>query len=135
MFAQQVRRGGRAVLTRVLIVDDTACCRRVVCELLERRGYQVAGEARCVAEALRLAEGLQPDAALLDVHLPDGNGFELAAQLKRSQPGMALLMTSSDFDDRFYALAHASGARGFVPKSELAQVALDRFWPGNHHGP
>jgi DNA-binding NarL/FixJ family response regulator len=102
-----------------------------VCELLERRGYQVAGEAEGVAAALRMAVDIQADAALLDIHLRDGNGFELAAQLTRSQPQIAVLMTSSDFDDRFYALADASGARGFVPKSQLAQVELGRFWPGS----
>lgn len=118
---------------RVLIVDDAKCCRRVVCELLERRGYRVAGQAESVAAALRLAEDIQPDAALLDIYLPDGNGFELAAQLTCSQPTIAVLMTSSDFDDRFYALADASGARGFVPKSQLAQVELARFWPAHEH--
>jgi DNA-binding NarL/FixJ family response regulator len=119
---------------RVLIVDDTPGCRRIVCELLERRGYEVAGEAASVGAALRLAQSIQPDAALLDVHLPDGNGFDLAARLTQSQPGMAVLLTSSEFDDRFYAMADASGARGFVPKSQLAQVELQRFWPGNHRG-
>ncbi|HTX09972.1 MAG TPA: response regulator [Solirubrobacteraceae bacterium] len=116
---------------RVLIVDDTTCCRQTVCELLERRGYEVAGEAAGVDAALRMAESIQPDAALLDVHLPDGNGFELAERLTRSHPGMAVLLTSADFDEHFYARADASGARGFVPKSQLAQVKLERFWPGN----
>lgn len=119
---------------RVLIVDDTACCRQIVCELLERRGYEIAGEAAGVAAALRLAESIKPDAALLDVHLPDGSGFELAERLTRSQPGMAVLLTSADFDEHFYARADASGARGFVPKSQLAQVELEPFWRGNHRG-
>lgn len=88
---------------RVLIVDDTTCCRQIVCELLERRGYEIAGEAAGVAAALGLAERIQPDAALLDVHLPDGDGFDLAEQLTRSQPGMAVLLTSADFDEHFYA--------------------------------
>jgi hypothetical protein len=42
----------------------------------------------------------------------------------------AVLLTSADFDEHFYARADASGARGFVPKSQLAQVELERFWPG-----
>jgi two-component system, NarL family, response regulator DesR len=120
------------IALRVLIVDDTPGCRRIVCELLERRGYEVAGQAASVVAALRLAESIQPDAALLDVHLPDGDGFDLAARLTRSQPSIAVLLTSSEFDDRFYARADASGARGFVPKSQLAQVELERFWPVNH---
>lgn len=105
-----------------------------MCELLERRGYQVAGEAEGFAAALRMAEDIQADAALVDIRLADGDGFDLAARLTRSQPKIAVLMTSGEFDDRFYSLADASGARGFVPKSQLAQVELERFWPANHHG-
>jgi DNA-binding NarL/FixJ family response regulator len=46
--------------------------------MLARRGYEIAGEAETVAAALRLAESVQPDAALVDIRLPDGDGFELA---------------------------------------------------------
>jgi two-component system, NarL family, response regulator DevR len=123
-----------AIARRVLIVDDAPGCRRIVCELLERRGYEVAGEAASVVAALRLAESIQADAALVDLRLPDGNGFDLSVRLTRLKPGMAVLLTSSEFDDRFYAMADASGARGFVPKSQLAQVELEQFWPGNHRG-
>jgi hypothetical protein len=44
---------------------------------------------------------------------------------------MAVLLTSADFDEHFYAAADASGARGFVPKSQLAQAELERFWSSN----
>ncbi|HJS92954.1 MAG TPA: response regulator transcription factor [Solirubrobacteraceae bacterium] len=114
---------------RVLIVDDSACYRQVICELLARRGYEIAGEAESIAAALRLAGTVQPDAALVDVRLPDGNGFELAARLTRSYPQIAVLMTSSQFDHNFHARAGASGALGFVPKSRLAQIEFEAFWP------
>ena len=113
---------------RVVIVDDSPACRGVIRELLERRGYDVAGEAGCAAGAVELVKRLSPDAVLLDVHLPDGNGFELAAQLREQRPGLAILLTSIDFDSGFYALADVSGARGFVPKSQLAHVQFDLFW-------
>ncbi|HET6870635.1 MAG TPA: response regulator [Solirubrobacteraceae bacterium] len=113
---------------RVLIVDDAPFYRRIVRELLTRRGYEVAGEAETFAAALRLAEALAPDAALVDVRLPDGDGFELAARLTQSYPWMAVLLTSSEFDHRFYALADASGARGFVLKPHLAQIEFETFW-------
>lgn len=113
----------------VLIVDDTPVCRCVVRELLERRGYGIAGEAGSAAMALDFVERLAPEAALLDVHLPDENGFELAARLTGSHPNLAVLLTSADVERRFYALADLSGARGFVPKDQLAQVELATFWP------
>lgn len=113
---------------RVLVVDDAPFFRRVICELLSRRGYLIAGEAATAAQALELAERLQPDAVLLDVHLPDANGFELAARLTHAHPALAVLLTSLDFESNFYALADMSGARGFVPKAELAGVEFTTFW-------
>jgi two-component system response regulator DesR len=77
---------------------------------------------------------VQPDAALLDVRLPDGNGFELAARLAGSYPRLAVLITSSQFDFNFYARADASGARGFVPKSQLARIEFESFWPRDRGG-
>ncbi|MGN6872339.1 MAG: response regulator transcription factor [Solirubrobacteraceae bacterium] len=124
MFAPRADRSD----LRVLIVDDAPFYRRVVCELLARRGYEVAGEAETMAVALRLAEALQPDAALIDVHLPDGDGFELAARLTRSYPSMAVLLTSSEHNQSFHARADAVGARGFVPKPHLAQIEFETFW-------
>jgi DNA-binding NarL/FixJ family response regulator len=113
----------------VLIVDDTAACRCVVGELLERRGYRIAGEAESAAVALDLVERVTPDAVLLDVHLPDANGFEVALRLTNSRPTLTVLMTSVHAERSFYARAQASGARGFVPKGQLAQVDLAEFWP------
>jgi two-component system, chemotaxis family, chemotaxis protein CheY len=119
----------------VVIVDDSSACRRVIRELLERRGYQVTGEAGCAAAAVDLVGRLSPDAVLLDVHLPDASGFDLAAQLREQHPGLAILLTSIDFQSNFYALADVSGARGFVPKHQLAQVQFDLFWSNRRDRP
>jgi two-component system, NarL family, response regulator DesR len=124
MFAPQAAR----THLPVLVVDDAPFYRRVVCELLARRGYEVAGEAETVAAALSLAEAVQPDAALIDVHLPDGDGFDLAARFLQLYPWMAVLLTSSEVNHNFYARAAAVGARGFVPKPHLAQIEFDSFW-------
>ncbi len=66
---------------------------------------------------------------LLDINLPDGNGFDLTARIREVSPEAAVLLTSSDFDDRFYAMAEAHGARGYVPKGQLAHVEFGSFWP------
>lgn len=122
-------RGDSLRQVSVLIVDDVAVWRGAVRELFERRGYGIAGEADRAATAVESVKRLVPDAVLLDVHLPDGNGFEVAGRLTRDHPGLAVLLTSVDFDHHFYALADLCGARGFVPKSQLARVELERFWP------
>ena len=113
---------------RVLIVDDSSCFRQVARALLERRGYDVVGEASTVATARALASRLMPDAVLLDVSLPDGTGFALAGDLRRDHPDTAILLTSVEDYGHLYGLAEDCGARGFVLKSQLAHCDLARFW-------
>jgi DNA-binding NarL/FixJ family response regulator len=113
----------------VLIVDDATAYRKTVRALLERRGYDVVGEADCAATALDLVKCLAPDAVLLDIHLHDGDGFDLTARIRDVRPDIAVLVTSSDIDDRFCALAEAHGARGYVPKNQLSHVDFAGFWP------
>jgi CheY-like chemotaxis protein len=113
---------------RVLIVDDSAPFRRAARELLRRRGYVVVGEAGCVAGAIKAAERLAPDAVLLDVHLPDGCGFELSTVLTGGRPELAVLLMSADDPPECDARAKACGARGFVPKCCLAAIPLEQFW-------
>ncbi|MFL5823602.1 MAG: PleD family two-component system response regulator [Solirubrobacteraceae bacterium] len=112
---------------RVLVVDDSESTRSLICGLLARRGFAVVGEAATVAGAFEATQRLIPDMVLLDVHLPDGNGFDLCARLTAAHARLAVLLVSADRDDAFHHLAEASGARGFVPKSQLAQADLSNF--------
>jgi CheY-like chemotaxis protein len=114
---------------RVLIVDDAPSFRRVARELLERRGYIVVGEADCAVTGLSLAEYLAPDAVLLDVRLPDANGFQVCAAMTSRRDGPAVLLVTADPDLRGYAVLKQSGARGLVAKADLAAADLGAFWP------
>jgi CheY-like chemotaxis protein len=116
-------------LVRVVIVDDSGPFRRAARELLQRRGYLVVGEASTAAAALNAVERVSPDAVLVDVGLPDGCGFELAAALTRAQPNLAVLLMSANDPPAGKERLRASGARGFVLKSRLAAAPLERFWP------
>lgn len=113
---------------RVLIVDDSAPFRQAARELLRRRGYLVVGEVGTAAAARAAVERLTPHALLVDVGLPDGCGFELAAALTRAQPDLAVLLISANDPPAREQRLRASGARGFVLKSSLAATPLDRFW-------
>jgi two-component system response regulator DegU len=120
--------GRSAWKVRVLVVDDARNTRSMLCGLIERRGFIVAGEAESAAGALESVQRLAPNGVLLDVRLPDGNGFEVCARLTAMHPRLAVVLTSCDPDSSFYELAEASGARGFVPKNELTRVDLSAFW-------
>jgi CheY-like chemotaxis protein len=115
----------------VLIVDDAAVMRRLARELLERRGYTVVAEAECAATALSLADALLPDAVLLDVRLPDADGFDVAAAMTSASANgsPAVLLMTADPQLSYYAMLDRSGARGLVCKADLARTDLGAFWP------
>lgn len=92
--------------------------------MLEASGYTVVGEAADGEAAVEAARELAPDLVLLDVQLPDIDGFEVAARLRDSGAAPIIVLTSSrdraDFGD---ALAE-SPARGFIAKGELSGATL-----------
>jgi CheY-like chemotaxis protein len=114
------------VATTVLIVDDSACFRMSARRLLEAEGFEVVGEAASGVAGLRRVEELHPDLVLLDVQLPDVNGFEVATRLlgNGNGPPPAVVLTSSRDAADFGPLVAESGARGFVPKGELSGAAI-----------
>ena len=109
---------------RVLIVDDHQPFRAVARELLERAGYVVAGEARNAAEALAAVAADAPDAVLLDVQLPDRDGFAVAVALN-ARDGPAVVLISSREADDYGRRVVTCGARGFILKSKLSAATID----------
>jgi DNA-binding NarL/FixJ family response regulator len=113
----------RDVPKRVLIVDDHQPFRAVARELLENAGYIVTGEAADAAEALAAVAAHAPDAVLLDIQLPDRDGFAVATELTAADGPAVVLISSRDADDYGRRIA-ACGARGFIPKSKLSAAAV-----------
>ena len=120
--------GGRACddayVTTVLIVDDHPTFRATARAVLEAEGFDVVGEAADGAAALEAVRSLRPDVVLLDVQLPDTDGFEVAARMTANGVGPAVVLTSSRDAADFGPLVFQSGARGFVPKAELCGAAI-----------
>ena len=111
----------------VLIVDDHAAFRVGVSALLAVDGYDVVGEAADGRSGLEAAAALQPDVVLLDVRLPDMDGFEVAHALASRGSSAAVVLTSSSDDPLYPGRAAGSGARGFVAKHDVSGAALDRL--------
>jgi DNA-binding NarL/FixJ family response regulator len=109
----------------VLIVDDHAPFRRFARRLLEAEGFAVVGEAADGAEALAQARALRPSVVLLDVLLPDTDGFAVAEALAGEERPPLVVLTSSREASDFGRRLEASSARGFVAKRDLTGAALD----------
>ncbi len=111
----------------ILIVDDHTAFRTIVRAVLEADGYEVVGEAPDGRAGLSAAMALKPDVVLLDVRLPDMDGFAVALHLAEGSESPAVIVTSSSDDPLYPARAARSGARGFVAKHDVSGATLDRI--------
>jgi CheY-like chemotaxis protein len=118
----------------ILVVDDDAAVRGLVVRILRSWGHVVVGEAGSVAEALRCAETLHPDTVLVDIGLPDGDGFSLTRELRTRFGVPRVVIFSSDADRANAAAAERAGAIAFLPKDELSSPALQRLLAGDARG-
>ena len=114
----------------VLVVDDDDRFRGLAARMLTAMGMSVVGQAGTVADAVELVGALRPDAILLDVGLPDGDGVTLARQLAALPWRPRIVLTSSDRDATTHEGAVAAGAVGFVAKDDLPDAALTRLLTG-----
>jgi DNA-binding NarL/FixJ family response regulator len=108
----------------LLIVDDHAGFRALARRLLGAGGFQVVGEAADGRAAVTAARELRPDVVLLDIQLPDIDGFEVLARLRDGSAGPAVVLTSTRDRADYGERVDRCGASGFVPKAELSGAAL-----------
>jgi DNA-binding NarL/FixJ family response regulator len=107
-----------------LIVDDHPSFRSTAHAVLEAEGFEVVGEAEDGESAIDAFARLRPDVVLLDVQLPDIDGFEVTRRLMSNGEGPAIVLVSSRDCCDYGSLVADSGARGFVPKNELTGAAV-----------
>ena len=117
-------------MVKVFLVDDHEVVRRGLVDLLSGDPeLDVIGEAANVEQALARIPALQPDVAVLDVRLPDGNGVELCRELRSRLPDLRCLMLTSFTDEEAMLDAILAGASGYVVKDikgmELATAIKD----------
>ena len=127
-------------LLRVIIVDDHPSFRSMAARLLTKGGFSVIGEAADGATALASSRDLRPDLVLLDVQLPDIDGFEVADALAAAAsaagvvpPGVVLMSSraSADYGSR----VAAAPVLGFIAKADLSGSALRALFADPPHCP
>ncbi len=110
-------------MNRIVIVDDHPAFRAWARAVLAADGFRIAGEAADGASALAEVQAVQPDIVLLDVQLPDADGFEVAGALLAALPQSAVILTSSR-DASAYEDDLARTGLPFIPKEELSGPAV-----------
>lgn len=117
-------RGTMDRVSTILIIDDDARFRTQAGQLLAADGFVVVGEAADGASGLEAAHALRPDFVLIDIGLPDVEGFEVARELAVDGPPPLVVLTSSR-DARAYGRRLADVAcLGFLPKERVSGVAI-----------
>jgi DNA-binding NarL/FixJ family response regulator len=110
---------------RILVIDDNDTFRGALGRVLETDCFVVVAGATSGARGVQLAREQKPDLAIVDVQLPDTDGFEVAEQLARLDPAPAVILTSGLDGSDFGTLVTDSPARGFIPKAELSVAAIE----------
>jgi DNA-binding NarL/FixJ family response regulator len=114
--------GGFSVV-RILVVDDNLSVRRYLRAVLEQHdSWQVCGDARTGAEALRFVMEAPPDVILLDYQMPDRNGVDIARQISQMYPQIPILMVTLHLSKQLTEAARQAGVRGACAKQDIGSV-------------
>ncbi len=106
---------------RILLADDAPAVRQGVKGLLEREGFAVVGEATDGHEAVRLAQALSPDVAILDLSMPRLNGLDAAREIQQVCPWTHLILLTVSTEEHQIVSALQAGIQGYVVKAEAPE--------------
>lgn len=108
----------------VLIIDDHPAFVSAAHRLLAAEGFDVVGEAFDGLSGIALAGQLRPDIVLLDIQLPDVDGFEVARRLIEVDPAPTVVLTSTRDATDYGSRVCKAAAKGFIGKAELSGARL-----------
>ena len=110
---------------RVLLAEDHAIVREGLRALLDLdQGFEVVGEASTGREAVKMAGELSPDVVVMDIAMPNLNGFEATRQILSATPGAKVLVLSAHSDDEYVTHMAEVGAFGFLVKHNSSKSLL-----------
>jgi DNA-binding NarL/FixJ family response regulator len=123
-------------MTKLVIVDDHEALREGLAVMLGQSGLDVVGAAGNVAAGLDLVAVADPDVALIDIRLPDGDGIELTRELLAQRPALGVVLYTGDADAELLYDGLDSGARGYALKAgsmEELVAAIERVAVGGSY--
>jgi len=112
-------------MIRVLVVDDHQLIREGLCRSFEREpDFEVVAEARSVATARSALATLSPDLAVIDLHLPDGDGLALVRHARAAHPGLGIVVLTMQQGDQPLFDALGAGASAFITKGAPTEEVM-----------
>jgi DNA-binding NarL/FixJ family response regulator len=125
----------QATRIRVLIADDDRSFLDSLGTLIERQPeLSVVGEAADGLEAIELADDLDPDAVVIDLHMPLLDGVSAAARLRRDHPNLCLIALTGDEAPALHKAVREAGADDVLLKTELVEGLLERLTAARGEG-
>lgn len=120
------RRLGQA-MSRLLLVEDHVLVRESIRAFLREASFEVVGEASTGVEAVQLAEELQPDLVIMDIHLPEMSGIEATRRIRQTSPNIRVLALTAYNEQAYQRALTSAGASGFVLKTAALSDLLDEI--------
>jgi two-component system response regulator NreC len=109
------------MLQRIILADDHLIVRQGLKSILEKESYSVIGEAGDGREAVRLAQELSPDIAVLDLSMPLLNGLDAAREIVKVSPQTKVILLTMHTEDPYVMDALRAGIRGYLLKTQAGQ--------------
>jgi DNA-binding NarL/FixJ family response regulator len=120
----------------ILLADDHDLVRRGLSDMLNAHvGWRVCGEASNGRDAVRMAQRLKPDVAVLDLSMPELNGLEATRRIRRTLPRTEVLIFTMHETQQLISEVLAAGARGYVLKSDAGRYLLSAVEALSQHEP
>jgi DNA-binding NarL/FixJ family response regulator len=120
---------------RILLADDHELVRIGARTIVEKRGWEVCGEAKTGHEAVKLVELLKPDVAVLDMGMPEMNGLEATREIKRLLPETEVLILTASSNEQLLRDVFESGARSYINKIDASVQLGDAIQTISEHKP
>jgi DNA-binding NarL/FixJ family response regulator len=112
----------------VLLADDDDGFRASLRELVDRQPeLRVVASAGTGIDAITLADEFEPDAAVIDLHMPLLDGVNAIARLRQDHPSLCLIALTGDDDNRLHQAVRRAGADAVLHKSEMVEMLIGRL--------
>lgn len=112
--------------TKIMVVDDHELFRQGLCAMLEvEKGIEIVGSYGDFKTVLENHNRINPDVILMDIKMPEMNGFELSSSLKAQNPGYKIILLSMEVNHSYIKRAMSEKADGYIPKDSNIEIVLE----------